>query len=278
MHEETMQDDSIPSDDPGTILESFDRIPLHIPVAARPTQQPAAPEVKETVYRSPRRWRAPRITICDDDTLDDGETIYIRADKAIIGRKAGDIVIGNDVAMSATHAEIVRTESEGLHTWMLRDLESSNGTLARAEAIALRNGTTIQLGSKRYRFTLPQQHALKGECAGNPGTAIVDDMRVGVDDLLPALVESGSTETTVGVRHPLRGTRIAIGRPDCGNDISIDDPCLATCHAVITRDGAGTYRLKATASLNGVWVRINAVRLTGNCFFQCGEQRFRFQL
>lgn len=114
--EAVMQGDSFVSDDPGTILESFDAVPRAIAAAglagsalpARPSA-PAAPAIaapEEVVYRSPYRWTAPRILICDDGSLDDGEIVYLRSDSLVIGRSKADIVIGHDAAMSGSHAEI----------------------------------------------------------------------------------------------------------------------------------------------------------------------------
>ncbi|MFM8984680.1 MAG: hypothetical protein ACKONH_01225, partial [Planctomycetia bacterium] len=54
--------------------------------------------------------------------------------------------------------------------------------------------------------------------------------------------------------------------------------CLAGTHAMVIRDASGTWHLEAQPSINGVWAKVEAVNLTGNCLFQCGEQRFRFRL
>jgi pSer/pThr/pTyr-binding forkhead associated (FHA) protein len=236
------------------------------------------PVIEEVLYRSPFRWRAPRVLVCDDNSLNEGETVYIRSEKTVVGRKSGDIVVGHDLAMSASHAEIVRKDSSGTHAWVLRDLESSNGTLVRAQAVILKAGKILQLGSKRYRFVEPRQTGDAVEPADNAGTAVVAEMRSTPEESWPALVENGTTDNDTPARYPLRGTRVAIGRPGCGNDIEIDDPCLARTHAIVTCDETGIWRMKAQASLNGVWVRVESIRLADNCFFQCGEQRFRFRL
>ena len=71
---------------------------------------------------------------------------------------------------------------------------------------------------------------------------------------------------------------MTIGRPACGNDIEIDDLCLARTHAVVTRDVGGAWQMEALPSVNGGWVRVDAIRLVNNCHFQCGEQRFWFRI
>jgi hypothetical protein len=68
------------------------------------------------------------------------------------------------------------------------------------------------------------------------------------------------------------------GRPGFSNDIEIHCLCLAKTHAVVTRDVSGVWQLEAQPSLNGVWVKVDAIQLTDNCHFQCGEQRFRFRI
>ena len=159
-----MADDSSISDDPGTILDSYESVLKRMPAppAAVPAARPAV-AVEEVLYKSPYRWKAPRILICDDDSLEEGETVHVRSERIVIGRTKGDIVIGHDVAMSGAHAEVVRKDSGGRHAWILKDLGSSNGTLARAKAVTLKPGTTVLLGSKRYRFEQPGGHPCGGQ-------------------------------------------------------------------------------------------------------------------
>jgi len=141
-----MVDEFALSDDPGTILDSFENVP-QISRAAPPPVAPGVRAIEEAAYISPYRWRAPRILICNDGTLSEGEIFHVRTDRVVIGRTHGSIAIGHDVAMSASHAEIARVDTGGQYAWVLRDLGSSNGTLVRARAITLRQGTTLQLGS-----------------------------------------------------------------------------------------------------------------------------------
>jgi pSer/pThr/pTyr-binding forkhead associated (FHA) protein len=69
-----------------------------------------------------------------------------------------------------------------------------------------------------------------------------------------------------------------MGRPGCGNQVEIDDPCLAERHARIVCDSQGRWHLEALPSKNGVWVQVSAIRLTAVCRFQVGEQRFLFTI
>ncbi len=275
-----MHDDDSVSDDPGTILHSFDSVPQAIArgmAAAQPRPVPTA--VEETLYRSPFRWRAPRILICDEGSLDEGEVRYVRSDRAVIGRTAGDILIGNDIAMSSTHAEVARRDAGGKQAWVLRDLGSSNGTFARVRNLTLKPGMLIQLGAKRYRFDLPgSQHGAGGLPVDESGTAMISDLRGLATEILPALIENVAPGNVQPIRHPFKSTSVKIGRPGFGNGVEIEDLCLAKLHATVTRDVSGVWQMEAHSSLNGVWVKVDAIRLTDNCHFQCGEQRFRFWL
>ena len=283
-----MPNDFSISDDPGTILDSLP-VPTHQLPAARsvfngppvpPFKQAAPQTVEEALYRSPYRYAAPRITICNDGSLEDGEVVHVRSDRIVIGRSKGDILIPHDVAMSASHAEVARVDVGGKHAWVVRDLASSNGTLVRCRAVTLRTGMTLLIGSRRYRFDVPTS---SGSSAYDPfevgETALVEDlfcMHMGADTL-PALVETMSKGDKTPRRHPFRSLRLAIGRPGFGNNIELDDLCVAKVHAIVTRDASGVWQLEAQPSLNGIWVKIDAVKLTDNCLFQCGEQRFRFR-
>lgn len=278
-----MHDDSSMPDDSGTVLDSYARPPASRPAAfvappavSRSTAPPAARAPEEVLYKSVYRWTAPRILICDDGSLDDGETVYVRSDKIVIGRSKGEIVIGHDVAMSGSHAEISRRGAGGTHVWKLRDLDSSNGTFVRVRSATLKPGTTLQLGGKRYKFKVPTPGAAEENADVEPTTMVLGKRGSLAVKALPMLVETSSTGDEPAFQYPLRSQRIAIGRPGYGNDIEIDDPCLAGIHAVVSRDASGVWQLESQQSLNGVWVKVGSVTLTTNCLFQCGEQRFRF--
>lgn len=262
-------------DDPGTILDSSERLPGKAAAARRiKPDHPVGPA--EMPYRSPHHWAAPRLLICDEASLDEGEIRYLRSDRIVIGRVQGDVVIGHDSTMSSRHAEIIRADVGGTHGWVLRDLESSNGTLARVRSVTLRNGMGILLGSRRFKFEMPSPPSKSSGPFTEPGTVLVGDAMAVPAEMLPALVESSIRGLPDGARHSLRKFRNTIGRLHGGNDIELEDECLAARHAVITRDKGGAWQLQALPSLNGVWVQIPGVRLTHDCLFQCGEQRFRW--
>lgn len=272
------------SDDPGTILDSFEDI-SNVLNATGPKGRPSPPHAKrvapasadEVLYQSPYRAGTPRIMICDDGSLEEGELFYVRSDRLVIGRAKGDIVIPSDVAMSASHAEVARVDAGGKHGWRLRDLGSSNGTLTRCRTVSLRSGTVILIGSKRYRFELPPAAAVppSGDDDAQKTTLVSGPPS---DQALPALVEISMASESQPARFPFRTLRLTIGRPGFGNSIELDDLCVAKLHAIVTRDASGVWQMQSQPSLNGLWVKVDAVKLTNNCLFQCGEQRFRFHL
>jgi hypothetical protein len=57
----------------------------------------------------------------------------------------------------------------------------------------------------------------------------------------------------------LRSGRTTIGRGD-ESDIVLEDPAVSCVHAIVTRDEAGTYRIRDHDSVNGVYV--NGQRIT----------------
>lgn len=281
-----MEAESFISDDPGTILDSHASVPNALP-AKRPPERPAASpstprQIDELPYKSPYCWAAPRLVICDAGSLEDGELWYVRSDRVVIGRTTGDITFKYDVAMSASHAEVARRDIGGKHAWVLQDLGSSNGTLVKVKAVTLKPGMTIQLGSKRYHFDASgktSSQASDGSATEDePKTYRLADRALANTESLPALVENAGPGSAGVARYPFRSAKSSVGRPGCGNDIEIDDPCLAAMHAVVTRDASGSWHLEALPSINGVWAKISAIRLANDCHFQCGEQRFRFVL
>ena len=90
----------------------------------------------------------------------------------------------------------------------------------------------------------------------------------------PMRVETTAPADPICIR--LAGSRVAVGRPGYDNHVGIDDPLLASLHAVITQVADGTWWIDAMPSRNGVWIQVRSVELTDSCRFQCGEQRFMF--
>lgn len=273
------------SDDPGTVLDSFDDAPRAISSPAGGVAHAVAPPASrrdgpvERLYQSPCRFSAPRLTICDYSSLEDGEVVFLRGARTVIGRTSGDIVIPLDTVMSAEHAEIIRQDVGGALSWVLRDLDSSNGTLVRCKGLTLQSGTVILIGSRRYRFEGPATPPpTTGTEEKPPRTTLADDIAAVASKAFPSLIDCSAGAAGEAARIMITSDRVQIGRPGCGNGIELDDPCVAPVHAVIESEASGNWRIQAKPTLNGIWAKAKGVKLSNGCLFQCGEQRFKFYL
>jgi pSer/pThr/pTyr-binding forkhead associated (FHA) protein len=228
--------------------------------------------VAEEAFRPRLRPSVPRVTILDDGEVTQGETVRVRDAITLIGRSEGSLRVPHDPLISSRHAELVREGAKAPYRWMLRDLGSSNGTFVRCGKTVLGPDRLILLGSHRLRFQPPAADPKLTE--GELRTVPVD-LRTMLSAGCPTLVETtGSRHLTISLTKPL----LTVGRPGCGNDIELGDPLIAPRHAEIVLDRSGDWRIEAKPSRNGVWVQIASIRLTKECWFQCGEQRFRFEM
>lgn len=226
----------------------------------------------EETYRPARRPPMPILTVLDDGAVEEGEHIRIRKESFVIGRSAGDLTIPFDPTMSARHAEIrLTTDRSGQRQWMLHNLESVNGTFVRVATAALGDDTIVILGSKRFRL---EQPAAEETAARVGDTFRLDQPAAG--QAWPLLVESAGGPK--GLRLPLTAGHVTIGRKGGGCGIQIDDPLLAPVHAELFIDTGGTWKISGRKTRNGVWVNTAVAPLASCCFFQCGEQRFKFVL
>ena len=239
---------------------------------AVPSPRSADRSVAELPVRPAARAAVPILTVLDDGSLDTGEQIRIRRNILTSGRTEGDLTMPNDPTLSSRHAEIRLVSHRGLSAWLLRDQGSTNGTFVRVNAARLYPDSVAILGSRRYRLRK------SGGSAPTPVTAaaatcrfaVIPSHRLDAD----ALVEIAGDNT--GPALELRTARVTIGRDPMQSTHSIDDASLAAVHADIVAEPDGSWRIIARATRNGVWVGTQSIRLLACCYFQCGEQRFRF--
>ena len=94
---------------------------------------------------------------------------------------------------------------------------------------------------------------------------------------VPGVVEL--TPTGLGARVPLIKPEYWIGA-DAGacQVVPAGDPYVSPRHARLSRDAKGRWHVNNNKSVNGVWLRIEQMELTGSCQFQIGEQRFSFKV
>lgn len=226
----------------------------------------------EEMYRPVIRPAMPILTVLDDGSVEEGEEIRIRKESFVIGRSAGDLTIPFDATMSARHAEIrLATDRSGKREWMLHNLESVNGTFVRVTTAALGDDTIVVLGSRRFRLEQPPGD----DTTSRVGDTFRLDQPV-AGQAWPLLVESAGRQK--GLRLPITAGHVTIGRKGSGCGIELDDPLLAPVHAELFIDTGGTWKISGRKTRNGVWVNTTVAPLASCCFFQCGEQRFKFVL
>ena len=148
-----------------------------------------------------------------------------------------------------------------------------NGTFVSCVRAVLHENALLILGARRFRLTNP----LKPNTVPQPGrdTNPMNGVRI-PSTVWPVLLESSANPGALEV--PLRSDKLVIGRTGGGADIELDDPLLAYRHAELKRMRDGTWMIASETTRNGIWVSISTVGLTPNCYFRCGEQRFRFTI
>ena len=257
---------------PNNNIETFQIVKWIAGPATGNQQIPELLAANEETYRPVIRPAVPILTVLDDGSVDEGEQIRLRTESFVIGRSSGDLVIPNDATMSGRHAEIRLTTSRGQRQWTLHNLESVNGTFVRVGNATLADDSIIILGSRRFRIEKP---LAKEPEPPNEGTFRIDQ-QADSEQLWPILTESSGKPNCL--RFPLQTPQVTIGRKGGGCHIQLDDPLVATLHAELIADPSGNWKIMGKKTRNGVWVNAVSTPLASCCFFQCGEQRFKFVL
>ena len=89
------------------------------------------------------------LEILDGDRV--GEIFELSAEPMTFGRRNGNTVVLNDEKCSGRHATIVQEDGQ----WVLRDLDSTNGTLLdgrRVDEVGLTANDIFQLGVTQVAF------------------------------------------------------------------------------------------------------------------------------
>lgn len=221
----------------------------------KPDDQPRPQQVNETAIPFRPFSRPATLLVCllDDGTEDDGDWFRIRKSRFVIGRKSGDIQLPYDRSLSSRHAEIrLHPIGDGRHDFIIRDLETTNGTFARVSRAVLEDKQQLLLGMRRYEFLKGGKQDGKRE-----------------PDVLRELTPEGP-----GKKYPLLRKTITIGRdPLSATIVLLGDPFISPKHARIRYNSKGQWVLKNLHSRNGVWVRVNELTICSGGAFQVGSQR-----
>ena len=218
------------------------------------------PLVEKTQRFRPTMRPPMALLVVVDDNQSTGEWVRIREAPFVIGRSEGNVTIPHEMLMLRRHAEIrLQREHDG-YAWYLHDLESTNGSFVLVDVARPKPRDEFLIGSRRFRFdTIPDPFLRSGKDAA----------------VLVELLGAGT-----GQRIEAREGEVLIGRdPKRCPAFLADDPLLECEHARLHREaGSGRWCLRRLQSNEGIWARVSRVRLRHGCWFQLGEQRFRFLL
>lgn len=197
-------------------------------------------------YRPTKRPPIAMLTVFDDGS-DDGEIYRLRSDRWTIGRDAqADLVIPHDPEIAPIHAIIHRSNNNGQWIWKIVDENSTSGLFIRVSQAKLSEGKELLAGRGRYRFEV-----------------------FGTGYAIRQITADGS-----GERLPLTQSEHWIGRNPACDLAQTEDDFLEDRHVRISRSASGSWTASHQKTVNGLWLRVPEVAVTGFCHFQLGEQRF----
>ena len=229
-------------------------------------------------YRPLIRPPMPLLTVFDDGKPD-GEIIRIRGTRFVIGRTEGHLKFPTDNQISSRHVEIALQDRNGAKRWIVTDLSSTNGTYARVTRAALADRAEFAVGAGFFRLDFPT--------SGHAATIDHLPSRARPD----ATLAPGEAQATFGVPKLVELVRGAVFaqwsllQPEywIGSDPACtmarpNDPFCEPKHARLFSDSHGAWHVENNLSLNGVWLRVPHIVVTGTAYFQIGEQRFKLQV
>ena len=271
-----MNSQSATDDEPivQTVSEPLQKI---LQEAAGLKKKPSADQSSQTLPFHPLdRQPLATLTILDDGSREDGETIRIRKPSLIIGREKGDVTLPFDNDISSQHAELKCQYENGKYRWFLIDLASTNGTFLRAYRATLAKKMELMLGSRRYLYQLPQPEPSVDQPEAVETNQYQAPARTQLEQFAPKLSEIGVPKTK-DRSFALGGNKMFLGR-DTSCEISIpDDLYLSPKHARFSLDKRGRWMIEDRKSVNGIWIRVKRIPLQQQAEFQLGQQRFCFR-
>ena len=226
---------------------------------------PGQPELSASttgkfVSTKPYRVVAPSMVAVLHRYFEGSEEHHPVIERFMVGRELGDLVLHGDPFLSSRHLEVVGRDSE----FVLRDLESMNGTFVRIEGVTpLEPGDSIMVGSQVFRLQAKP---------AEPGVQL-------------ARIDGGVEVEAYDL--PPGSTRIGRTR---GDVCFPDDRLMADEHAEVTAQpsGKGTsgsspdqppvVTVEALSDSGTVFLRIHEEHLLKDGdVFAAGRQVFRFE-
>ena len=147
-------------------------------------------------FRPTNRQPLALLTILDDGSRDDGETIRIRDARVSIGREEGDLTLPFDPDISRQHAELRCQQQKGRFRWYLIDKKSTNGTFVRAFRASLSKESELIIGGRRYLFQLPEPGQEATETKALQTQAYRAPSRTILEQFVPRLTEAGVADAS----------------------------------------------------------------------------------
>lgn len=208
-------------------------------------------------YRPAQRPPTAVLWVMDDDQ-ESAERVRIREASLTLGRGDAGLAFPHDSQISSRHAEISRRLEDGRWNWYLKDLNSTNGTFVKVAKARLSHGWEFRVGYHQFRFELAEGAEDVSPAAPPPATLI-------------KLAADGP-----GERYTLDDGEHIVGRDPSRCWLALEeDPTVSPEHARIYCDDRGRWHVADANTLNGVWLRVNELRLASGGEFELGEQRFR---
>lgn len=205
-----------------------------------------------------------KLTIEDDEAKQ--TSLPLAHDEYGIGRAEQNAIRLTDRNVSRKHATLVRN-AQG---WIVRDLESYNGTFVNGLRVAgeqhVQSGDVVQLGD--YRLELVDE--AKATESTVPGGVLPVHQR---PDRLVVVVGP-----TPGAEFPLDREHFSIGRAEDA-DVSINHSSVSRFHAELISVGNGRYEIIDKNSANGIRINGQEVKrgfLEPGDALELGDVRLRF--
>ena len=187
----------------------------------------------------------------------DGTEVYALGREFVVGRDLGHLTIPDDRLLSAEHCSI-RRDGQG---YVLKDLDSSNGTFARVKIEAeLSGGDEFIMGGQVFRWEVTPADGSNG--GGKTFTLV-------------RVLDGGRGS----MHYPITGLT-TIGRE--GADIEFpEDHALSPVHGALVPRGPASspsrFLIRDEGSRNGIYFRLRREKpLELGDMFAAGHQLFRF--